>query len=136
MRKDLAAWNPEWKRIGLGTGVGTVAMVAMTGLGAWMLERELIGLEWMNYLAALILLVSSFAGAKTAGVSLQNWTVPVLTGAGLWLMLLLIHTVGFGGAPEGAGATALAVLGGSGAAMLLNRGGGRRKGHGKRRRNR
>lgn len=119
--------NVEWKRIGFGIGVGAVALLAMTGLGAWVLERELMGVQWADYLAAVILLVSSFLGAKTAGASAERWIGPVLTGLGLWLVLAVIHVFGFGGPLEGAGVTALAILGGSGAAVLLGGGGKRAK---------
>ena len=126
----------EWKRIGLGTGTGTVALLAMTGVGAWLLERELVGLEWADYLAAVILLASSFMGAKMTGVSMERWIGPVLTGLGLWLVLALIHILGFGGALEGAGATVLPILGGTGAAVLLTGGGKRRRKTARRYRNR
>lgn len=138
MRKTIGKGTKEldWKQIGLGTGVGVIAMLTMTGLGAWLLERELVGLEWTNYLAALNLLVSSFVGGKTAGTSPERWPGPMMTGIGMWAVLLLIHLAGFGGQPEGAGATALAILGGTGASILLGGGGKRRKVRTRRYRNR
>ena len=138
MRKvtGKAELRPDWRRIGLGIGVGVITMLAMTGAGAWLLERELVDLEWMNYLAAVILLVSAFAGAKTAGASAEQWMYSALTSLGFWLVLALIHVLGFGGGLKGAGATALAILGGSGAAVLLRRGGKRRSSRSRRYRNR
>lgn len=115
----------EWKRIGFGTAVGMIVLLSLTGLGAWLLERELVGLEWCDYLAALILLVSSFTAAKASGSSAERWLHPTITGAALWVVLALIHVSVFEGKMEGAGAVALAILGGSGAAILL--GGGRRR---------
>ena len=125
MRKVIGKDELEWRRIALGVAVGGVVMAVMTGMGAWLLERELAGVEWVNYLAALILLVSSFAGAKTAGASRERWVGSVLVGLGLWLLLALIHLTGFEGGLRGSGATALAILGGTGAAVLLG-GGGKR----------
>lgn len=138
MRKSMEKGSPEldWKQIGLGTGVSVITTLALAGLGAWLLERELLGLEWGNYLAALVLLVSSFVGGKTAGASPERWPGPIVAGAGLWTALLLIHMVGFGGQPSGAGATALAILGGTGAAILLSGGGKRRKSRSRKYRNR
>lgn len=117
----------EWKQIGFGTGVGTLMLLAMTGLGAWLLERGTVGLQWADYLAALILLVASFLGAKTTGASPERWIGPMLTALGMWTVLALIHVLCFGGALEGAGATALPILGGTGVAVLLPGGGKRRR---------
>ena len=119
----------EWnlRAVGLGIGVGTITMLSMTGLGAWLLERELVGLEWINYLAAMILVVSSFVGAKSAGASADRWLNPTLTGVGLWLVLVLIHLAGFDGGLKGSGSVALGILGGTGASMLLGGGHRRRK---------
>lgn len=127
--------QPEWKRIGLGVGVGIVGLLTMTGLGAWLLEQEIVGLEWINYLAAVILGLSSFAGAKTAGAAPETWLNVLFAGIGMWLLLALIHFLGFGGQLKGMGATALAVLGGGGAAVLLRRGGRRNRRRAPKRRN-
>lgn len=120
------AEKPDWKRIGLGTGVGAVGVIAITGLGAWLLERGLVGMKWINYLAALTLLVSSFLGAKTAGAGWGRWLNPALAGAGMWLALALIHLGCYGGSLAGAVPVALGILGGTGAAVLL---GGGKRGH-------
>ena len=121
--KNIAE-RPDWKRIGLGTGVGVVGVISITGLGAWLMERELIGLEWVDYLAALALLASSFAGAKMTGAGRGRWLNPVLAGAGLWVVLAMIHLGCYEGMLAGAGPVALVILGGVGAAVLL--GGGNR----------
>lgn len=123
--KNIAE-KPDWKRIGLGTGVGTVGVLGISGLGAWLLERGLVGMEWINYLAALALLVSSFLGAKTAGAGWGRWLNPALTGAGMWLAMALIHLGCYEGTLAGAAPVALGILGGTGAAVLL---GGRNRGH-------
>ena len=133
--KNIAE-RPDWKRIGLGISVGMVSVIAITGLGAWLMERELVGLEWSNYLAALALLVSSFAGAKMTGAGRGRWLNPVLVGAGLWGVLALIHLGCYEEALVGAGPVALAILGGTGAAVLLGGGGRHRKSRGRRYRNR
>ena len=127
MRKNVGREpvSVSWRAIALGIGTGAVTLIAMTGLAAWGLHRELAGPEWADYLAAGILILSSFLAARTAGASVERWRNGVLTAAGMWLILALIHCAVFGGALDGAGATALAIIGGTGAAVLLNRGGKR-----------
>lgn len=125
-RKDMNGMNLDWKRVGLGLGVSVLVMLTMTAAGAALVDREMIDRGWMNYLAALILVVSSFAGALTVGVRAERWLAGLVSGGGFWLFLLAVNALGFDGDLRGAGATALAILGGSGAAMLLGRGGKRR----------
>lgn len=133
--KNIAE-RQDWKRIGLGISVGMVSVIAITGLGAWLMERELVGLEWSNYLAALALLVSSFAGAKMTGAGRGRWLNPVLVGAGLWAVLAMIHLGCYEGVLAGAAPVALVILGGCGSAVLLGGRNDRHKSRGRRYRNR
>ena len=127
MKKSVGKepFSVPWRAVGFGAGIGTVMLLTMTGLAAWLLHRDLVSPEWADYLAAGILILSSFLAARTAGASVERWRNGVLTAAGMWLILALIHCAVFGGALDGAGATALAIIGGTGAAVLLNRGGKR-----------
>lgn len=138
MRKNVGREpvSVSWRAIALGIGTGAVALIAMTGLAAWVLHRELAGPEWADYLAAGILILSSFLAARTAGASAERWMNGLLTAVGMWLILLLIHWAVFDGAPVGAGATALAIMGGTCAAVLMNRGGKRPGKHRRKYRNR
>lgn len=135
-RRETRNGDGLWKRIGLGVGVAMLAMLTLTALGAWAMERELMGMEWTNYAAAGILLVSSFLGAAAARVGAESWLEPVACAGGLWLCLLLTNLLGFGGDLKGASAVALAILGGAGCAMLPGRGGKRRASSRRKRRNR
>lgn len=122
-------WNLDaldWKRIGLSLGVGVIMMLAMTGLAAWLMDGELVARAWGRYLAALILVSSSLIGALTARGRDNPWIGPAAVGAGLWLILLAINAICYGGDLSGALPTALAILGGCGAGALLGRGTRRR----------
>lgn len=121
-------WNLDaldWKRIGLSLGISVITLLAMTGLAAWLMNGELVARAWGNYLAALILVLSSLIGALTARIKDNPWIGPAAVGAGLWLILLGINAICYGGDLSGALPTALAILGGCGAGALL--GGGNRR---------
>lgn len=124
----------DWKRVGLGVAVGFLTMLILTALCAWMLEREMVGLEWVNYLAVLILLLGSFVAAKTVGGSGGRWLHSAVVAAGLWIVMLSVNALLFGSNPGGAGETALAIMGGCGGAALLS--GKRTVSRGRKRRNR
>lgn len=134
--KEWNAGNLDWKRLALSLGISVLAMLTLTAAGAWLMDRETVDRSWMNYLAALVLLVSAFLGAMTAKSREDRWKGPAIAGAGLWLVLLAINALCCGGDLSGAGATALAILGGTGAATLLGGGGKRRSGSRQKRRHR
>lgn len=126
--KSNQDWNLDaldWKRIGLSLGISVITLLAMTGLAAWLMNGELVARAWGNYLAALILVLSSLIGALTARIKDNPWIGPAAVGAGLWLILLGINAICYGGDLSGALPTALAILGGCGAGALL--GGGNRR---------
>lgn len=127
--KNNHDWNldaADWKRLALSLGISVIALLAMTGLAAWLMDGEMVARSWGNYLAALILVSSSLIGGLTARGRDNPWIGPGLVGGGLWLTLLAINAICYGGDLSGALATALAVLGGCGASILLGRGGKRR----------
>lgn len=127
-KKDWNFGELDWRRLGLSLGISVLGMLALTALCAWLMDRETVSRDWENYLAALILLLSGFAGALTARSREDRWKGPLVVAGGFWLVLLTINALLFGGDLSGAGATALAILGGSGAGMLLGGGGKRRSG--------
>lgn len=127
--KSNQDWNLDaldWKRIGLSLGISVITLLAMTGLAAWLMNGELVARAWGRYLAALILVSSSLIGALTARIKDNPWIGPAAVGAGLWLILLGINAICYGGDLSGALPTALAILGGCGAGVLLGRGTRRR----------
>ena len=134
-RREHLACEP-WKRMILGVGVSVVCVLTMTAAGAALMDREMVSMEWMNYLAALALVVSSLIGGITAAADERRWMGPLAAGAGLWLFLLAVNALGYDGDLSGALPTALAIAGGSGAAILLSGGGKSRPKHRRRYRSR
>lgn len=127
-RREMNTGIFRWKRIGLGVGVGVLTLLSLTAAGAALMDGEIVSLEWMNYLAVAILLLSSFVGALTARSGENRWAGPLTAGAAMWLFLLTVNALGYEGNLSGAGVTALAILGGAGSASLLGRTGRRRSG--------
>ena len=118
----------HWRAALLGLGISVVVMTALTALGAGLMVRGIVSMEWMAYWAAGILVISSLVGGVAArlGGSAADSAVAV---AGELVVLLGLNGVLCGGQMEGLAVTALALAGGSGAAMLLgvNRGRGRKR---------
>ena len=118
----------HWRAALLGLGISVVVMTALTALGAGLMVRGIVSMEWMSYWAAGILVISSLVGGVAArlGGSAADSTVAA---AGELVVLLGLNGVLCGGQMEGLAVTALALAGGSGAAMLLgvNRGRGRKR---------
>lgn len=106
----------NWKAMLRGAGTAMVSAIVLCAGAAQLVSMGTVGEEWINYLAAGILLVASFAGGMMAAGS---WEA-IGSGAGLWLMLLGINGILCGFELHGGGETLLAILGGSGAAALLS----------------
>jgi hypothetical protein len=106
----------------LGIGVSTLVLVALTGGVAALMERGVLGLEWMNYAAAAILLLSAFLGAGFALGGRGGWADAASAEAGFLLVLLILNALLFEGALSGFWVTVLMTAGGgTGAVLLLNR---------------
>ena len=118
----------HWRAALLGLGIGLVTMAALTALGAALLVRGIVAMEWMGYWAALILVVSALVGGLTARLG-GTAADSAVAAVGELVVLMGLNGVLSGGQMEGLAATALALAGGSGAAMLLglNRGRGRKR---------
>lgn len=120
----------RWRSMLLGLGVGIITMSAVTALGAWLMVRGFMGMMWMDWWAVGALVTSGLIGGAAAQLDGGSSTDGVLAGAGELVVLLVLNLILCGGQMEGLAVTALALAGGSGAAVLLgmNRGrGGRRR---------
>ena len=118
----------HWRAALLGLGISVVVMTALTALGAWLMVRGIVSMEWMAYWAAGILVISSLVGGMAARLG-GSAADSAVAAAGELVVLLGLNGVLCGGQMEGLAATALALAGGSGAAMFLgvNRGRGRKR---------
>ena len=118
----------HWRAALLGLGVSVVVMTALTALGAGLMVRGIVSMEWMSYWAAGILVISSLVGGVAARLG-GSAADSAVAAAGELVVLLGLNGVLCGGQMEGLAVTALALAGGSGAAMLLglNRGRGRKR---------
>ena len=120
----------HWRAALLGLGISVVVMTSLTALGAWLMVRGIVSMEWMAYWAAGILVISSLVGGVAARLG-GSAADSAVAAAGELVVLLGLNGVLCGGQMEGLAVTALALAGGSGAAMLLgvNRGRGRKRRH-------
>lgn len=118
----------HWRAALLGLGISVVVMTALTALGAGLMVRGIVSMEWMAYWAAGILVISSLVGGMAARLG-GSAADSAVAAAGELVVLLGLNGVLCGGQMEGLAVTALALAGGSGAAMLLgvNRGRGRKR---------
>ena len=118
----------HWRATLLGFGISVVVMTALTALGAGLMVRGIVSMEWMSYWAAGILVISSLVGGVAARLG-GSAADSAVAAAGELVVLLGLNGVLCGGQMEGLAVTALALAGGSGAAMLLglNRGRGRKR---------
>ena len=118
----------HWRAALLGLGISVVVMTSLTALGAWLMVRGIVSMEWMAYWAAGILVISSLVGGVAARLG-GSAADSAVAAAGELVVLLGLNGVLCGGQMEGLAATALALAGGSGAAMFLgvNRGRGRKR---------
>lgn len=118
----------HWRAALLGLGISVVVMTALTALGAGLMVRGIVSMEWMAYWAAGILVISSLVGGVAARLG-GSAADSAVAAAGELVVLLGLNGVLCGGQMEGLAVTALALAGGSGAAMLLgvNRGRGQKR---------
>ena len=118
----------HWRAALLGLGISVVVLTALTALGAGLMVRGIVSMEWMAYWAAGILVISSLVGGVAARLG-GSAADSAVAAAGELVVLLGLNGVLCGGQMEGLAATALALAGGSGAAMFLgvNRGRGRKR---------
>ena len=108
-----------------GIGISWGTSIAITFLGAavsaWLLVSEKIGESNLGYVTAILLLLSSVAGALVASsVIRQNrLLVCLISGSVYFLSLLAINALFFHGVYFGVGESALLILAGSLSISLL-----------------
>ena len=98
-----------------GAAVALAAAVVLCAGGAALVSNEILGEEWMGYLSAGILTLSGFSGAMVCPDLMEA----ALSGVGAWMLLTAAGACTNGFSVAGAGVTLLAILGGSGAGILL-----------------
>ncbi|MBE6950795.1 MAG: hypothetical protein E7451_05595 [Ruminococcaceae bacterium] len=119
----------SWRAVLLGLGVAMVTVTAVTAIGAGLMARGSLGVEWMDCWSAGILVVSGLLGGLAAMLGGGSAVDAALTAVGELVVLMGLNGVLCGGRMEGFAVTALALAGGCGAAMLLrlNRRSGRKR---------
>lgn len=113
------------KSLPVGIGIGLLGSIGITlclaAVLAALIARETVAMEAAGYGAMGILLVSAGAGAWiSAGlVKRQRLMVCLILGAAYYICLLSATALFFGGQYQGMGVTALVILAGVGAVILL-----------------
>lgn len=115
-----------WKQTLSGAVVGIAVLLALTGCAAGLISMEVISIDLLNYIAAVVLVVSGFAGGMVAAGrgTVMNGILMVLL---MWVFLLAVNAVMFDCSISGAWAGLAAVMGGAGCSVLLGIVPGRRK---------
>ena len=121
---------------GLATGVtiGLGITLITSYLAAFMASRELLDRGAFGYCAIAVLLLASFVDAKIAVAKIKKMPLKMAAASGLLLYVLLLSLTAlfFGGQYDAMGATLIVVLIGSGAGGVLcpgKPGRGKRKYH-------
>ena len=133
MLKQQTGRSPNLPKA-VGAGVLTALTAAFLGaaLLAKLVDMELLKMENLGYGILVLHLLSVFLGAGSAMVRGGHRASAAggITGAGYYLVLLLVNGLFFGGSYSGLGVTLLLTVLAVGAAMLTHRQGrgrGRRK---------
>lgn len=119
--------------LAVGAGESMILTVLLSGLLAYLMSKETIAENSVNVCGAAILVLSAGIGALLAFKKIGHHRLAVcLASGGVYYLLLIACTaLFFSGEYQAMGVTALAVLGGSGAAALLGLRSGK-KGYGPR----
>lgn len=114
-----------------GMGISLLVSLLMAMGTAALISGGTVSETWMDELAALILLLSSFLGSAAACRGEERIKEALMAGIGYWSALVILQMVVFSVSVKGVGATGIAVFGGVGASMLLKPPGRRRYAGGK-----
>lgn len=123
--------------LGIGAGFALIWSILGTMVTAKILDMQMIPESAIGYCTAIILATASFGAAMIAYGKIKRLRTAVCLASGgiYFLMLLCMTALIFGGQYTGVGVTALMILAGSGAAVLLglnSRGGKTHRGYKKR----
>lgn len=114
----------SWRAVLLALGIGIVTMVSTCAGAAGLMAAEVAGTESIGLFAAGILVLSGLSGGLAVLLDGGGAVDAVLVAAGELVVLLGVNLALNGGQMERVGVTMLALLGGSGAALLLRLGKG------------
>ena len=105
-----------------GAGCALLWTLAGSALLAWLIHTQKLAEERVGYGSMVILLSASVMGSLVSyGKTKRQRLVTCLSSAGIYLMMLLGMTAFFwGGQYTGIGVTALLVIAGSGASVLVS----------------
>lgn len=119
----------HWRAALFGAGIGIVTMLSASAGAAALMAGGTAGTESMGLFTAGILALSGLSGGLAALLGGGSAVDAALAAAGELVVLLGLNMVLNGGHMEGLGVTTLALLGGSGGAILmrLGKGGGRKR---------
>lgn len=109
----------SWRAVLLGVGIGVVTMTSACAIAAGLMTRGIAATENMGLFAAGILVLSGLLGGVAVRLAGGRGWETVLAAIGELVVLFVLNGVLCGGQVEGIGVTAMALLGGSGAALLL-----------------
>lgn len=119
--------NTTGRAASMGVGLLTGVMVSLgctilgAMIGAFLITHEYVEATSIGYCSMVTLLVSPLLGSTTAmkRIKHRKMYVCMLSGALYYAVLLSVTTLFFGGQYRGMGVTALLVVTGCGASMLL-----------------
>lgn len=105
----------------VGAGGSVIVTLMLSVLSASLVGREILPETSIDALTVGVLILSSMCGSLIGYAVTGHHRLPVCltTGGGYYLLLLASTALFFGGEYRAVGVTALAILGGSGAMVLL-----------------
>ena len=108
--------------IAIGCAVSLLITITGSALVAKLISDEVVNDTAIGYGAMMILLLASALGASISAAKVKRLRLQVcmLSGAAYYAALLGITALFFGGQYQGMGVTALVVLAGTGAAVLVS----------------
>ena len=138
MKKGINASLPQgWKNVCFGIGTGMLGILTVAASFAFLIEKEILDVAYMNIAASLALLIGSLLGALCSGRGEGRILRVICVGVGQLLLLLLINIIFFGGSLGGLVPGVVVISGGCAAATLIRASGsGRKRSHYRRYRNR
>ena len=122
----------EWRAAALGGAAGMMTVVTLCAVGAGLMAKGVVGLGWMDWWSAGILLISGMVCALASRLGGGGEVEGAIAATGVLVVLMVLNGVLCGWKMEGVGVTVLALGGGCGVAMLL----GMNRGHRHKRRRR